>query len=153
MLCVIFRSASTPKKGYRLNQNTPPMTSHISMKNRTASVEPWERAQPMDAHIGDPPQNLGLRSPHRSKSIYCHAKVKRIAVRFASRAPRSLRTDYFRCPYIRNSLVLSAKIKTHNAQSSFAVIPGLVQQPIGLRLSLKPIFGVRLLHCSCVRSL
>jgi hypothetical protein len=27
--------------------------------------------------------------------------------------------------------------------------PGLVQQPIGLRLSLKPIFGVVLLHC-CV---
>ena len=54
------------------------------MKNRTASVEPWERARPMDAHIGDPPQNLGLRSPSQVKihPLPRKSEANRRAIRF-----------------------------------------------------------------------
>jgi hypothetical protein len=93
------------------------MTTNLSLKNRTTSHMPKERAPSMRSQTSDSQQKLRLHTAHNSKSIDGKAQVKRIAERYTSRAPRSTQ----KASRLKNASAIESKIvdtasKNQNAQ-------------------------------------
>jgi len=91
------------------------MISQTTSKTGTAIEVPKERAPANDSkthHFEPKPEVLSLpvAKTHRGRR-----QVKRIAVRLASQPPRRDSNPAVHIPNARKSLMVSPKIKTHNA--------------------------------------